>query len=74
MRRAWRGRGLGLALLRHAFRAFSGVGKAGARLEVDAESQTGATRLYEEAAMTSYQQSDKYEKVLRDGVELAEVT
>jgi mycothiol synthase len=51
VRRSWRGKGLGLALLRHAFGEFyrRGVSKVG--LSVDAESATGAPRLYGRAGM-----------------------
>lgn len=51
VRRAWRRRGLGLALLRHAFAEFRRRGKRRAALGVDAENPTGATRLYERAGM-----------------------
>src|SRR5215204_5144905 len=52
VRRPWRGRGLGLALLHIAFDEFRRRGLARARLTVDSESPTGATRLYERAGMT----------------------
>lgn len=51
VRRPWRGRGLGLALLRQAFVEFHRRGWSRAGLDVDAESETGATRLYERAGM-----------------------
>jgi mycothiol synthase len=51
VRRQWRGRGLGLALLRHAFRELLARGKTKAALGVDAENATGAVRLYERAGM-----------------------
>jgi mycothiol synthase len=51
VRRPWRRRGLGLALLRQAFAAFHHRGWPRAILDVDAESETGATRLYERAGM-----------------------
>ncbi len=44
-------RGLGLALLQHTFRAYYQQGKDKVALGVDAESLTGATRLYEKAGM-----------------------
>jgi ribosomal protein S18 acetylase RimI-like enzyme len=49
--RDWRGRGIGGALLRNAFRVFSARGMPIAELAVDAESPTGATRLYEREGM-----------------------
>lgn len=51
VRRPWRGRGLGSALLLGAFRHLRGRGARGASLVVDSESLTGATRLYERAGM-----------------------
>ena len=51
VRRPWRGRGLGLALLRHAFRELRARGKTHVALGVDAENATGAVRLYERVGM-----------------------
>jgi mycothiol synthase len=51
VRKPWRKRGLGLALLRHAFGEFHRRGKRRVALGVDAENPTGATRLYERAGM-----------------------
>ena len=51
VRRQWRQRGLGLALLLHAFREFYRRGQPRVGLGVDAENPTGATRLYERAGM-----------------------
>ena len=51
VRRRWRGRGVGLALLLAAFGEFHRRGIPRAELGVDAESPTGATRLYERAGM-----------------------
>jgi mycothiol synthase len=51
VRKAWRKRGLGLALLRHAFGEFFRRGQPRIALGVDAENPTGATRLYERAGM-----------------------
>jgi mycothiol synthase len=51
VRREWRRRGLGLALLRHAFREFRARGEERVSLGVDAANPTGATRLYERAGM-----------------------
>ena len=51
VRPQWRKRGLGLALLRHAFAEFYRRGRPRVGLGVDAENPTGATRLYERAGM-----------------------
>lgn len=71
VRRAWRKRGIGLALLRHAFSALYARGKRKAGLGVDAESLTGALRLYENAGMYVYRTFDRYEKELRPGQEIS---
>jgi ribosomal protein S18 acetylase RimI-like enzyme len=47
----YRQRGLGQALLRHAFGEFAGRGFDAAGLGVDAENPTGAVRVYERAGM-----------------------
>jgi mycothiol synthase len=47
----WRRRGIGLALLQHAFGEFYRRGRRRVGLGVDAENPTGATRLYERAGM-----------------------
>lgn len=74
VRRPWRNRGLGLALLHHAFRQLAERGKDKAGLGVDSTSLTGATRLYERAGMHAARQDDLYEKVLRPGRDLRRVT
>jgi ribosomal protein S18 acetylase RimI-like enzyme len=51
VRRPWRRRGLGAALLLHAFREFHSRGFARAGLDVDGENLTGAVRLYERVGM-----------------------
>lgn len=51
VRRAWRGRGYGRALLLHSFREFRRRGMSRAALSVDASNATGATRLYESVGM-----------------------
>lgn len=72
VRRPWRRRGLGLALLRHAFVEFHRRGAGRVALGVDAASPTGATRLYERAGMRVAQQYATYGKELRAGEEPAE--
>jgi len=73
VRRLWRRRGVGLALLHHSFLALQGRGKQRVGLGVDASSLTGATRLYQKAGMRPdpSRQYDLYEKELRSGVELS---
>jgi len=65
VRRPWRGRGLGMALLRHAFGAFYACGFRSAGLGVDAQSLTGATRVYERAGMRVTERYDTLEKTLQ---------
>lgn len=62
VRRPWRRRGLGRALLLHAFREFHRRGFTAVALGVDASSLTGAVRLYENAGMRVVRRSDIYEK------------
>ncbi|MEW6086189.1 MAG: GNAT family N-acetyltransferase [Chloroflexota bacterium] len=71
VRREWRKRGLGYALLKHAFAAFHANGKKRAGLGVDASSLTGALKLYERAGMRVQRQFNQYEKEFRPGRELA---
>ena len=60
--RSYRRRGLATALLMHAFAAFQARGLTRARLGVDAESTTGAVRLYERAGMTVDERHDIWER------------
>jgi mycothiol synthase len=64
VRRGWRGHGLGLALLQHAFGAFYAHGRNTIGLGVDAQSPTGATRLYQRAGMRVTEEYETYEKPL----------
>jgi mycothiol synthase len=64
VRRAWRRRGLGEALLRHSFVEFGRRGFSRVALGVDADSPTGAPRLYERAGMHVVRRVDFYEKQL----------
>jgi mycothiol synthase len=64
VRRAWRRRGLGAALLRHSFRAFADRGCRRVVLGVDGSSLTGAERLYERVGMTVADRFEIYEKTL----------
>ncbi len=67
VRRPWRNHGLGLALLRSAFAALYRRGVSEASLSVDADSPTGAPRLYIRAGMQVAQNFVLYRKVLRAG-------
>jgi mycothiol synthase len=69
VRRPWRKRGLGLALLYHSFGEFYKRGDKVVNLGVDATSQTGATRLYKKAGMHVAAEYVSYEKELRPGLE-----
>jgi mycothiol synthase len=71
VRRPWRRKGLGLTLLHHAFGEFYRRTIQNVYLGVDAQSLTGATRLYKRAGMHVVQQSTVYEKELRPGKELS---
>jgi len=71
VRRPWRKRGIGLALLHHSFNEFYRRGKRKVGLGVDAQNLTGALRLYEGAGMQVEQAYDHYEKELRPGTEVS---
>ena len=62
VRRPWRRRGLGLALLLHSFRELRARGRERVGLGVDGENTTGAVRLYERAGMHVARRSDTYER------------
>ncbi len=64
VRRPWRGRGLGRALLLQTFGEFHRRGVTRVTLGVDAESPTGATRLYESVGMTVDSETVVFEKAL----------
>ena|SRR6185312_14400093 len=71
VRRPWRRQGLAMALLRHSFGEFYRRGSRKARLGVDAQNLSGATRLYERAGMHKAHEAYNYEKELRAGAELS---
>jgi mycothiol synthase len=71
VRRPWRRKGLGMALLLHSFGEFYRRGKSNVGLGVDSQNLTGATRLYERAGMHVARTYITYEKELRAGVELS---
>lgn len=64
VRKPWRRRGVGLALLQHTFRVFHARGERSVGLGVDSENPTGATRLYERAGMHVASESVTFEKSL----------
>jgi mycothiol synthase len=65
VRRDQRGRGLGLALLRHGFGELYRRGVREVYLDVDTANRTGATRLYERAGMRVQHRYDNWIKNLR---------
>lgn len=67
VRRAWRKRGLGEALLLHSFAEFHKRDMKVIGLGVDAANPTGATRLYQKAGMKIAAEFVIYEKELRPG-------
>lgn len=71
VRRPWRKQGIGLALLRKTFIEMQRRGKDRVGLYVDAENLTGALRLYQAAGMRVEVENCYYEKVLREGKDLA---
>jgi len=71
VRRAWRRRGIALALLHHTFRAFQTRGQQRVGLGVDATSLTGANRVYEASGMSPTRRTLVFEKVLREGTNLS---
>jgi len=67
VRRPWRKKGLGYSLLTHSFGEFYKRGTKTIGLTVDAQSPTGATRLYKKAGMYAASEFVTYEKELRPG-------
>ena len=70
VRRPWRKRGLGEALLLHSFAEFYKRGTTTIGLGVDAQNPTGATRLYQKVGMHAVSEFLFYEKELRSGREI----
>jgi mycothiol synthase len=67
VRRPWRRKGLGIALMRRTFGEFYRRGTTTIGLGVDSANLTGATRLYERAGMYVAGEFAMYEKELRAG-------
>jgi mycothiol synthase len=59
-----RGRGIGTCLLLHAFARFRRRGERTVTLNVDAENESGATRLYERVGMRVVRRWDVYERAV----------
>jgi len=66
----YRRRGLALAMLHHAFGVLYKRGRRQVALHVDADSLTGATRLYEKAGMKSVETWMNFQTILRDGIDM----
>lgn len=71
VRRPWRRHGLGLALLYQSFGEFYRRGVTSVDLGVDAQSLTGATRLYERAGMHPTIRIATFVRELRPGVDMS---
>ncbi len=67
VRRPWRGRGAGMALVRTIFATFYARGKSKVGLGVDADSPTHANALYRRAGMRAISTTCVYEKTLTYG-------
>jgi mycothiol synthase len=65
VRKPWRKRGIGSALLSHSLHLFQDRGFAGAELIVDAGNETNALALYQRAGMEIARRDVVYRKVLR---------
>ena len=65
VRREWRTRGIGKALLLHSFGEFYRKGLKTVKLSVDSKSLTNAPRLYESTGMKVIQQYHIYKKELQ---------
>jgi mycothiol synthase len=72
VRRPWRKRGLGEALLLRSFGEFYRRGTKTIGLGVDAQNPTGATRLYQKVGMYTASEYVTYEKELRPGRDMDE--
>ncbi len=74
VRRAHRRRGLAGALLQRSFGQYWDRGKDTVSLSVDGNSFTNAVSLYERVGMRVHRSYVEYEKLVRDGVELAKTS
>ena len=71
VRKPWRGRGIGSALLRRSFSDIAGRGGREVTLWVDSENATGAVGVYEGVGMRPLVITDVYETDLDAGVDVA---
>ena len=71
VRRQYRKRGLGLALLHYCFNVFYDRGKKAVELGVDGQSLTGALKLYESAGMHAFRKTAAYGLELKPGKDYA---
>lgn len=71
VRRPWRKRGLARFLLTNAFAEYQRRGYESVALDVDADSPTGATRLYESVGMSEVSRTLDYSLTIREGEDLA---
>ena len=67
VRKEFRKKGIASSLLKHSFKELKKAGKNKAYLHVDADSLTGATKLYEGAGMKTNQFSIIMEKIIQKG-------
>lgn len=74
VRRDYRRRGLAQALLTRSFQQFWDRGMPTVNLDVDGQSLTNAVALYERVGMHRQRTHIGYEKLLRDGIELAKTS
>lgn len=74
VRREYRRRGLAKLLLLHTFNEYWARDKKSVMLGVDGQSLTNAVTLYENVGMYIKFQYVQYEKMIRDGIELAKVS
>ena len=66
----WRGQGIARALLTTAFAEFQRRGRKEVALHVDADSLTGATRLYESVGMSEAQRHMDFTHEIRTGTDV----
>ena len=74
VRESYRRRGLAGAMLTRSFGQFYERGTTTVSLGVDGESLTNAVALYERVGMRVFKTYVEYEKVVRDGIELAKTS
>lgn len=70
VKREWRNKKIGKALMLHFFQKIKEKGSTKVGLGVDSENLTGATRLYESVGMHVIEQYVRMEKILREGIDL----